>query len=309
MLLKGIFAEHVPYRKFLILVGLTLIFAVVFTMLGSFLSAALYGLNIMTDPNVLSDLHNPAVVSSMKLIQLFSSLGAFVLPPITAAYLFDGSPADYLKLNKRISLPLVALVILLLIVITPFINWMLEWNGTLHLPSSMKAVEDWMKASETQAGQITDMFMNDISIKGLIVNLFIIALLPAIGEELLFRGVIQRLFKEMGTSIHVSILLTAVLFSALHMQFFGFFPRFALGVLLGYLMYWSGSIRLSMLAHFINNALAVTFGWMAARHYLSFDQDKLGTLPGQQLILGMSVFLTWALIFILRKQGERINRG
>lgn len=302
MLLKGIFAEHVPYRKFLILVGLTLIFAIIFTVLGSFISAALYGLNILTDPNVLNDLHNPAVASSMKLIQLFSSLGTFVLPPVIAAYLFDGSPANYLKTNVRISLPLVATVILLLIVSIPFINWMLEWNSAMHLPASMKSIEDWMKASETQAGQITDLFMNDISYKGLFLNLIIIALLPAIGEEFLFRGVIQRLFKEMGTSIHASIILTAILFSALHMQFFGFFPRFALGVLLGYLMYWSGSIRLPIAAHFTNNALAVIFGWLAARHTLPFDPDKLGTLQGQELILGSSVFLSWGLIFLLRKQ-------
>jgi hypothetical protein len=169
----------------------------------------------------------------------------------------------------------------------------------------MKAVEDWMRTSENQAAQITSLFMNDKSYTGLFFNLIIIALLPAIGEEFLFRGVIQRLFKEMGSSIHVSIILTAILFSALHMQFFGFFPRFALGVLLGYMMYWSGSLRLPIIAHFVNNAMAVFFGWLSIRKGLPFDQDTLGTLPGQEMILGASVFLTWSLIFLLRKQSAQ----
>ena len=305
MLLKGIFAEHVPYSKFLILVGLTLIFAVVFTAIGGFLSAAMYGVNILTDPNVLKDLQDPAVASAMKLVQLFSSLGTFILPPLLAAYLFEGSPTNYLQLNKRVSVSSMIITVLLLVACVPFINWMLDVNSTMHLPASMKAVEDWMRTSENQAAQITSLFMNDKSYMGLFFNLIIIALLPAIGEEFLFRGVIQRLFKEMGSSIHVSIILTAILFSALHMQFFGFFPRFALGVLLGYMMYWSGSLRLPILAHFINNAMAVFFGWLSIRQGLPFDQDTLGTLPGQEMILGASVFLSWSLIFLLRKQSAQ----
>jgi membrane protease YdiL (CAAX protease family) len=127
------------------------------------------------------------------------------------------------------------------------------------------------------------------------------AVIPALGEEFLFRGLIQKLFKDLSGNVHAGIILSAILFSAMHMQFYGFIPRFALGVMLGYMMYWSGSLWLPIIAHFINNFLAVITTWAAANGSLKINPDTIGTEPGQSAMLGISVFLTWGLLFLLRK--------
>ena len=103
----------------------------------------------------------------------------------------------------------------------------------------------------------------------LVVNLIIVALLAAVGEELLFRGSMQNIFLEWTKNKHAAVWITAVLFSALHAQFYGFLPRMLLGVVLGYLYIWSGSLWLSMLFHFLNNGLAVLFSYLIAKGTIS----------------------------------------
>ena len=121
----------------------------------------------------------------------------------------------------------------------------------------MSSIETWMRNSESQANEITEAFLSTKSIGGLIGNIFIVAVLPAIGEELLFRGLLQGLIKKMTGNFHWAIWVTAALFSALHLQFFGFLPRMLLGAFFGYLLEWTGTLWLPVIAHFINNASGV----------------------------------------------------
>lgn len=303
MLLKGLLEERTPYRKFLILVGLTLMGAIIGTLLGSMLSSAIFGIDLSENSGAFSNTANPNTANALKLIQLFSALGMFIFPPIMAAVLFSKDAKSYLGLNTKVNATVGSLVIALMIAVVPFINWMMTVNEAMKLPASFSAIESWMKQSEISAAQITELFLKTTSIGGLLTNMFIIAIIPAIGEELLFRGVIQKLFSELANNKHVGIVLGAFLFSAMHMQFYGFLPRFALGVMLGYLYLWSGSLWLPMLAHFLNNGMAILFAWMEARKGLPFNQDTFGVEPGQEIILALSVFLTWVLLFLVRKFG------
>jgi membrane protease YdiL (CAAX protease family) len=218
-----------------------------------------------------------------------------------AAVLFSKDAKAYLGLNTKIKSTVGFLVIALMIAVVPFINWMMTVNEAMKLPASLSTIESWMKQSEISAAEITKLFLQTTSIGGLLTNMFIIAIIPAIGEELLFRGVIQKLFGDLANNKHVGIVLGAFLFSAMHMQFYGFLPRFALGIMLGYLYLWSGSLWLPMLAHFLNNGMAILFAWMEARKGLPFNQDTFGAEPGQEMILALSVFLTWGLLFFIRK--------
>ena len=127
----------------------------------------------------------------------------------------------------------------------------------MSLPESFAGLEAKLRLMEETAGTATFAFLDVSTIGGLLVNLFIIAVLPAIGEEFFFRGILQRLFKDWTKNIHISIFITAFLFSAVHMQFFTFLPRFLLGLLFGYLLFWSKNIWLPVFAHFVNNAIAV----------------------------------------------------
>ncbi len=300
MQLRASLADRPPYRKFLIIVGLTLIGAIIFSGIGAGLSKLLFGVDMAGDPSVVNQDADPQIAAAFRLFQGLAAIGTFILPALLAAFLFSENEKEYLGLTTHPSLPAVILVFFLLLLAIPFINWMMQINGAIHLPASLKSFEDWMVASEAQAAKITRLILGGMQWSDLLVNLLVVAVIPAIGEELLFRGVIQKQFVALSGSKTAAVILTAFLFSALHMQFFGFLPRFVLGVFLGFLYVWSGSLWLPVLAHFFNNAAAVVLTWYAAREGLGFNPDTIGTEPDQTLYLGLSVFFVWAGLWLLR---------
>jgi hypothetical protein len=169
----------------------------------------------------------------------------------------------------------------------PVIEWISLVNQQLVLPTWMNGVETWMRNSEEQANDITKAFLSTESIPGLFGNLLIVAVLPAIGEELLFRGLLQKLIKKMTGNAHWAIWITAILFSALHLQFFGFLPRLLLGALFGYLLEWTGTLWLPIIAHFINNAAGVLVFFMTG--------DGLETKQPDAPLFNNPLFL-WAIV-------------
>jgi hypothetical protein len=178
----------------------------------------------------------------------------------------------------------------------------------LELPESMAAFEDAIRSLEDAAEKTTTEFLSVNTIGGLILNLIIIALLPAIGEELFFRGVLFSLFKDWFKNAHWAVLITSILFSAAHLQFYGFLPRMLLGILFGYLLIWSGSIWIPILAHFVNNALAVSvFYFFSDREELLEQTDSFGSEPEQlQYLLIFTTVLVF-LLFLFRGVGRSRN--
>lgn len=298
MELKGILSDRTPYRKFLILVGLTLMFSVLMTFAGGILAGWIYGIDIMTNPGI-PEVPDDNTVAAFKMMQIFAAFGTFIIPPLIAANLFSKEPAGFLGFRKPQNLIPFLLLPIFMLGMVPLINYMLAVNARLEMPEILKAVEEWMIRSEEQAAKITEMFLETTTIRGLLLNLFMVAILPAIGEEMLFRGTIQPLFTKLTGNIHTAILLTAFLFSALHMQFYGFLPRFALGVVFGYMFYHSGNIWIPAIAHFINNAAAVIFIWINNRSGMPFDQDSIGTLPGQEIVLIASIIITAVMMMVI----------
>ena len=139
-----------------------------------------------------------------------------------------------------------------------------------------------MKASEEQAAALTEAFLKMSTPGELIFNLFMIALIPAIGEELLFRGIVQNIFSRWLKNNHAAVWFTAILFSAMHMQFYGFIPRLMLGAMLGYLLVWSGNLWWPIIAHFVNNAAAVIFSYLFQNKFIDLDPDTIGSCPGSR---------------------------
>jgi hypothetical protein len=151
------------------------------------------------------------------------------------------------------------LSIVLFMVAMPFINFLGDWNAHIQLPEPFGA---WVTQKETQAEKLIERFLQMPHFGWLAFNLFMIALLPALGEELLFRGVAQRLLANWSGNSHVAVWVAAILFSAIHMQFLGFVPRLFMGAALGYLFLWSGNLWYPIIAHFANNAMAVVIVYM-----------------------------------------------
>ncbi len=304
MQLRASLSERPPYRKFLIIVGLTLVGAVLFTALATLLCQALFGIDMNSAMAMAGDRDDPQLASAFRLFQLLAAIGTFIVPSWLAALLFSHDAAQYLGMKVKPAVSACMLAAGILIVAIPLINWMMQLNSSLHLPASMQSLEAWMLASEKQAEKITGLMLGTASWSTLLVNLLVIAVVPAIGEELLFRAVIQKQFIALMNNRVAAVIFTSILFSALHMQFYGFLPRFALGIFLGFLYLQSGSIWLPVWAHFFNNAAAVILTWTASRQKISFNPDTIGTEPGQWVMLVFSMVLTGAGLWWFQRQGE-----
>jgi hypothetical protein len=140
--------------------------------------------------------------------------------------------------------------------------------------------------------------MDTRSVWGLVVNLLMIGVLAAVGEELIFRGLLQKLLTEMIRNAHVAILITAILFSAFHFQFFSFIPRFILGIILGYLMLMGRSIWFPVVAHFINNAMGIFYYFFYAKGSADDMLEEIGTSTMIPLAALVSLLL-FGVFFVL----------
>ena len=257
-MIGGILKNSSPFMHLLfsalVIVGSFLLFLFV----ASLLAFPIFGLEAEELITIIDDLSESENVGIMKYFQIWLSIGTFVIPAFVIAYVINGNGPGYLKLNHRVDSLSVINVILLMLVALPVINLLAKWNAELNLPGFLDGLESRMKEMEDKAGRLTETFLESKSFGQYVINMIMIAVLPAIGEELLFRGVIQRIFINWTRNIHIGIIIAALIFSAFHLQFYGFLPRLALGVFFGYLLYWSRTIWLPILAHFVNNGIAVT---------------------------------------------------
>jgi membrane protease YdiL (CAAX protease family) len=188
----------------------------------------------------------------------------------------------------------------LIVVILPLMSVLIAWNAGAHFPGALHDFEVWARASEDRAAVLTKFLTNFNSGARFAVGVVVIALVPAIAEELVFRGVIQKNLVR-WFSPHVGVWLGAAIFSAIHFQFFGFVPRFVLGLVLGYLYLWSGNILVSMAAHFTQNALQLLILYLTQRGQFGwgFDPDSNDALPLTLVI--PSVLLTVGLLYVLHR--------
>ncbi|HNP49358.1 MAG TPA: CPBP family intramembrane metalloprotease [Bacteroidia bacterium] len=301
MSFKAIWANNSPYSKFLISVGIILLCAVFSTLVSTLLSSAIYQVNFAELQTLLNNLEDPRAIAILKLVQTISAIGTFVVPPFLIAYLIDPEPLTFLGVNKMANLRSIVMVVLVVMAAVPVINLLGELNSSMHLPGFLKAVEDWMRDSEDRAAGLTKAFLEMPDATTMLFNLFMVALIPAIGEELLFRGIVQRIFSSWSKNIHVGVWMAAFLFSAMHMQFYGFIPRLLLGAMLGYLFVWSGSLWLSITAHFVNNAAAIIFTFLFQHRVSSIDVDTVGTKEGDVLSVLISLALTISLLYMIYK--------
>jgi membrane protease YdiL (CAAX protease family) len=166
-----------------------------------------------------------------------------------------------------------------------------------------------MKAREEEAQQLTDAFLVTDRVGGFLFNLLMIAVVAAIGEELIFRGILVRLFKEWTNNVHVAVFLPALIFSALHLQFYGFLPRLVLGIFLGYLFVWTGSLRVPIIIHFLNNAFAVVLAFLDSRGILQIDVEQVGS-SGNPWVILISLLLSLAvLINVFMHERRKLNQS
>ena len=256
-----------PFISLLLLLLVILINAIVFTLLGALIGGLIYGW-----PEIMlffrGDLSNLPLT---KLVQIFSSIGTFIIPALIFSRLESRNWKGYLKFNSTF-LILFILTVVIMYFSTPLAELSVEINQSMKLPAFLSDIEGWMRRQEDQMAELTRQLLTMKTLSSLIINLLMLAVIPAIGEELIFRGCFQRLFNQFFSNYHVAIWLTAIIFSAIHMQFYGFIPRMLLGALFGYLFVWSNSIWIPILAHFVNNATAVITAYVFQQQGKNLEQ-------------------------------------
>lgn len=250
----------------------------------------------------------------LRLVQGIQSVCMFVFPPFLFCLINGESPVKTFQFRKPSAEQLV-LALFSLVVAIPLINALVVWNEGMQLPAFLHGMEEWMRSAEKKAEELTLRMLSGTAWHDLAFSLLIVAVLAGFGEELLFRGLLQgTLVKLLGRKhkpvdgstppwvMHVSIWAVAFLFSAIHLQFFGFFPRLLLGAWFGYLLWWTGSIWVPIVAHMTNNALSALFLFSENNRWITDSPDQLGTDKTWWMSLLSVMLLAACAVLLKRKQ-------
>jgi len=303
-MLKGFLVNHSPAVKLTLLLALLLAFLLFSTLLGILMLIPFFGPGILT-ALASPDYSDPPMVSALKALQILNMAGGLLLPALLFVWLTNKKPSAYLKLSAIPAwLPLLFAAILI-VAAQPFIGFTNELNSHLKLPAAFSGIENWMRNEENLAQRITEAFLSTTTLTGLAVNIFMIALLPAICEEILFRGVIAQLFTEWTRNMHWGIFISSVIFAAIHLEFYGFLPRFLLGMAFGYLFYWSGSLWLPIIAHLGNNLLSVVVEFLFHKGLISINADQFGSSNNMAVVL-ISFFVVGGIMYYFRSSGKKV---
>ena len=202
---------------------------------------------------------------SLKWLQMLQTCATFLLPPLFCAWLWDEEhkPFRWLQMDRGAKWQIYVVAIVTMVCAIPAINLLAEVNSSFldwllaNSDWSRETIE-WMKAREEEATVLTERFLQADSFGGMIVNIGLMALMPALAEEMSFRGVLQGVLSRQRSEVsHIAIWVTAFIFSAIHFQFYGFVPRMLLGAMFGYMLAWTGSLWVPIVMHFVNNGVAV----------------------------------------------------
>lgn len=301
MIRTAFFKSISPWGKMLLLFGLIVLFAI-FTAFGGLLIGKYY---LDTDITGLAAmLSNPSgkVLGFTKFYQFINQIGIFILPVLLYTYLVSTSGSRYLKIDKLPVSVSVLLAVSIVFTILPFLNYISQINMEMSFPPSLLWLEEWMTEKELQAKILTEAFLKTDIVYGFMINILIIAIIPAIGEEFLFRGILLRLFKEMFRNIHLAVFVSAIIFSLFHLQFFGFFPRMLLGVVLGYLFVYTGNLWIPIIFHFVNNAASVTVYYLYENNYISINVDNFGASANMVYVIGSLLISIWLIVVIRQRE-------
>ena len=284
-----------PVEKFLFTVVILFILGLAFQFLGAILAALIYGFGV-TDILSLGTFDDPRYVAASKLIQILGSVGTFIIPAFLFSYLFAGDLFSYYRFRDPADTVAILLTVVMMVSVIPFINYLAEINMRMEFP--IEVIDRLLRSLEGEAEKIMRAFTATRSLWGLLVNLLMIGILAAVGEELIFRGLLQRLLINLVKNVHVAIIITAILFSAFHFQFFSFLPRFVLGIVLGYLMFLGRSIWFPIIAHFVNNAMGVVYYYFNSRGSADNMLEEIGTSTMMPITALISLLL-FAVFFIV----------
>lgn len=276
----------------------SLLIAVGFVLLGLFLGQVIgflvsllffnmdtaYVMQLMLNPA-----QDPSARLPLMIIQAGSTLFGFILAPLLHLKLIDKEQETTWFQQKSLSTLLLGVVFLLTLAFIIANSVVIEWNMNLDFSAFSASFEEWARAKEESLSELTKFITQFDNTGSLLAGLVVIAVLPAIGEEMVFRGILQRKLQQLTRKPHVAIWLAAFVFSAIHLQFYGFFPRMLLGALFGYIYYWSGNLWYPIAAHFLNNAFTLVMLYLYQQKATDIDVEATDSVPWSMALLALVV--------------------
>jgi membrane protease YdiL (CAAX protease family) len=305
MFLKAAFKNSSVFVQLLMLLAITFFCLMVSSFAGSFFVFLKLGVSFEAINEIQQNMNShPDLLREMQFLQV---LGIFIFPPIICSWLFSDNYREYLKIDNPVHLPVAVWVFISMVVFIPFINFTGYLNQQMVFPEALKGLETWIKETEESLGQQLEAMLFTHNVWVIIFNIIVICVLTGIGEEFLFRGLLQTLFGRVFKNPHVLVWVIAILFSTVHFQFYGFLPRTLLGVYLGYLMYYTKTIWIPVLAHFTNNFCSLVVFYIFQDSPEKVQQaDAIGT--GSTAWLAVASLALFAFCFLqIKKQIVRAN--
>ena len=288
---------NLPFiSKIMILVGLTLVFMTIGSIIGIFFFTQITGMSFVQVADFQKHLNDyPNMYDAVMALQTFSTPIPFI-----AASFFFWVVIEKQAINsfsfQEVKPPIFILVAILVIIFMFFDALIIEWNQGIVFPESLRGIEKWMKKSEESAGELTKFLTDFKTPSQLIVAMIVVAVLAGISEELLFRGVLQNITLRAFGNPHIAIWLAAFVFSFIHFQFYGFFPRMLLGALFGYLYYWTKNIWVPIFAHFVNNGFTLLMAYLYSTKAVEVNIEDTKSVPLSMALgslLLTAIFLRW----------------
>jgi uncharacterized protein len=280
--------------QLLLFIGMAFGLFMILTLIGTVILSKVTGVNILEVRDI--DKWNPndaRMIHFIRGLLLIQFLGLFLIPSLLFAYFSDPKPFHYLGLKQPQKNIYWILAIVAMFVAIPAVEYIGVLNQKMNFGS---ANQKWMKGMEEEAAKQIQFMLSKHTLGELVTNLVFISLFAGIGEEIFFRGILQRMFIRAFKNPWMGIVFTAAIFSAFHFQFFGFFPRLALGIVLGAIYWYSGSLWAAISAHFIYDGFIIVLVYFNPSMIKNPDQSMMNPhslLPLAVISLGLTLLLLW----------------
>ncbi len=299
------FANTSPGLRLLFFIIIMLVSLLFASLLAVLVGYFIWGSSFLFESISTAEIVNPAQLAFLKLMQFANQVGMLVFPAMIFTYFTDGK--GFLRaigFKRPLNASVITLSIALVFVYLPFVISLSDFNEGMKFPEYLSGLEAWMKEQEATAARLTELFLNVKGIPALLINILLIAIMPALGEELVFRGVLLRLFRGWFRNAHFAVIVSAFIFSAIHLQFYGFLPRFVMGLFLGYLYVFSGNIWLPIAAHFVNNLVATIAAYLMFNGYTNTSAEEFGHSTSPVLILASAIG-SFLIVFLIHRMYQR----
>lgn len=282
-----------PGVEFLILIGIWV---------ASFVAGSVATIPVwimMTGKSVFTmqkDMFDAANINAVKMIQVVSTLIIFFIPAVITARIVSVKPFERLGFHKGVKFNRAVAAVLIMLCALPLVGFLAEINKAIPVTTAMKKMFDAMESQYAEQVKLMATFKTPLDY---IIAMFIIALMPAVVEEVFFRGAMQNIFMRWFKIPWLVIFITGFIFSAIHFSWYGFIPRLGLGMILGYIFYYTGNLWYSIIAHFFNNGLMVTILYWQYTKEKKIDMEVGESAPWWAGIISAAVVI--GLFIVLKK--------